>query len=58
METTQGRRPEVHVTSYLWLNHHDFQPLVDSTIDLSRQRYQYLRHNDWILDYRPKPAPR
>jgi hypothetical protein len=57
-EKSQGRQPEVYVTSFLWLNHHDFQPLVDSHIDLSKQQYRYLQHNDWILKYRPKPAPK
>ncbi|MBY0588577.1 HTTM domain-containing protein [bacterium] len=53
-----GRRPEVYVTSYLWMNQHDFQPLVDPKRNLDQTTYRYLEHNDWILDYRRKPVPR
>jgi hypothetical protein len=53
-----GKRPQIHVNSYLWLNHHDFQPLVDPSRNLDDTTYHYLSHNDWILDYQRKSPPR
>jgi hypothetical protein len=53
----QGRYPVVRVTSYLWLNHHDFQPLVDPEADLGRAQYHLFRHNAWIRDYQRRSAP-
>lgn len=47
-----GRRPEIFITAYAWLNTHDYHPLIDPTVDLARVRYDLLRHNEWILDRR------
>ena len=44
-----GRLPEVHVSNQGWLNHHGFQPMIDSSVDLARQPYHLLLHNPWIL---------
>jgi hypothetical protein len=56
-ERRQGRRPEVFVTSYAWLNHHGYQPLVDPQADLARAEYHLLRHNEWIAPMTRRPSP-
>jgi len=48
-ETLYGRRPAVHVTSYLALNRHPMQPLIDPAVDLAAEPLRLLRHNRWIL---------
>lgn len=56
-ERRHGRRPEVFVASYAWLNHHGYQPLIDPEADLARAKYHLLRHNEWIAPMTRRPLP-
>jgi vitamin K-dependent gamma-carboxylase len=47
-----GVRPRVRVTSYVKLNQHAMQPMVDSQVDLARAPRKRLGHHAWILPLR------
>jgi hypothetical protein len=44
-----GGRPRIYVTSYVKLNQHVMQPLVDPEVDLAHVPRQRLGHHAWIL---------
>ncbi|MFO0944560.1 MAG: HTTM domain-containing protein [Planctomycetota bacterium] len=52
-----GRRPKVFVTSYLALNQHPLQAIIDPTVDLASVPYLQFQHNDWILPLNRVPPP-
>jgi len=48
-EEQTGRRPAVNVHSYIMLNYHVPQSLVDANLDVAATGYVFHRHNEWIL---------
>ena len=46
-----GTSPQVHVTSYVRLNHHPLKQIVDPTVNLAGVRWQHWTHNSWILPF-------
>ena len=47
--TATGRRPAVHVESYVMLNYKVPQSLIDPQIDLASTPFKLFSHNEWIL---------
>ena len=45
----QGRRPQVRGTSYVLLNDHPLQPIIDEQVDLAATPRRFLADNPWIL---------
>ncbi len=52
-----GRRPEVHVSSFVMLNYHRPCYLIDPNVDLAGTPYRLFRHNEWILPYKKHALP-
>jgi hypothetical protein len=44
-----GGRPQVYVTSFVKLNQHPMQPIVDARVDLAGVPRQRFGHHAWIL---------
>ena len=51
-EEEMGRPAEVYVSSQMRFNYTRTGPVVDPEIDLSKAKYTFMKHNEWIL-----PAP-
>jgi hypothetical protein len=60
-ERQVGVRPQVYVTSFVKLNQHPMQPIVDPRVDLAGVPRQRMGHHAWILPLRraddPRPVP-
>lgn len=48
-ESEFGRRPQVYVSSYVALNHHEPQLLVDPQADLAAVDLRWFGRNEWSL---------
>ncbi|MBX7167808.1 MAG: HTTM domain-containing protein [Pirellulales bacterium] len=55
-EAQYGRRPQIHVTSWVKLNARAMAPLVDPQVDLAAAPLHIFRHNDWIEPPAPLPG--
>ncbi len=52
-----ARTPKIYVFTYVTLNQHPTQPLVDPAVDLAASPYHHLSHNPWILPHNPTYLP-
>ena len=46
-----GIQPQVHVTSYVRLNHHPLKLIVDPRADLAAVRWRHWTHNSWVMPF-------
>ncbi len=51
LKTVYGNDIEIYVNSYVSLNMHKHQRLIDPNVDMAKAKWHRFKHEDWILPY-------
>jgi len=52
--TKKGQNIAVYVKGYVSVNAKQHQPLVNDTIDIAAVKWEFFKHNKWLLPYQKK----